>query len=96
MKSPSDPLNVQDDLNESSGVYAIIEFTSFHIFCHTGFPEKSEGGCGGYILWDELSIFISLRVPEAIFWSEILVLTTMDEIIVWRGQGRYLGKDYEL
>ena len=36
-------LNVHEDFIDSSGVYAIVEFTSFHIFCHTGFPEKSEG-----------------------------------------------------
>jgi len=42
-------LNVHEDFIDSSGVYAIVESTSFHIFCHTGFPEKSEGGMGGII-----------------------------------------------
>jgi len=69
-------LNVQDDFIESSGVYAIIEITSFHLFCHTGFQKNRKGG-GGYILCDELSIFISHRVPEAIFLFGNLVMTTM-------------------
>ena len=37
-----------DDLNESSGVYAIIEFTSFHLFCHSGFRKNQKGGWGLY------------------------------------------------
>jgi hypothetical protein len=52
-----------------------------------GFLEKTEGG-GGYNHQDKLSIFISHRVPEAIFFFRNLVMTTMDEIIGWRGQGR--------
>jgi len=33
-------LNVHEDFIDSSGVYAIVESTSFHIFCHTGFWKK--------------------------------------------------------
>ena len=71
---------------DSFGVYAIIEFTSFYVLLF-GLTEKSEGGWG-YNYRDELSTFISHRVPEAIFFFRNLVMTTMDEIIGWRGQGR--------
>ena len=54
--------NVQDDLNESSGVYAILKSPPFVDF--------AEGG-GGYNYWSELSICISGRVLGAIFWNEI-------------------------
>ena len=36
-------LNVHEDFIDSSGVYAIVEFTSFHIFCHTGFRKNRKG-----------------------------------------------------
>ena len=54
-------LDVHEDFIDSSGVYAIIEFTSFHIFCHTGFWKNQRGGCGRYNCWDELSVLISHR-----------------------------------
>ena len=77
-------LNVHEDFIDSFGVYAIVESTSFHIFCHTGFPEKSEG-VWGYNYLDELSVLIRHRVLVAIFFFGNLVMTTMERMTDWRG-----------
>jgi hypothetical protein len=74
-------LNVQECFNDSSGVYAIVDFTSFHIF---GLSEKSEGG-GRYNYRDELSVLIRHRVPEAIFFRGNLIMTTIMEMANRRG-----------
>jgi hypothetical protein len=55
------------------------------------FPEKSEVG-RGYIVWDELSLLISHRVPEAIFLWANLIMTTMVGIEGWHGWRRYLAE----
>jgi len=46
---------------------------------------------GGYILWDELSIFISHRVPEAIFFRGDSVMTTIMEMANRHGKEKYLA-----
>jgi hypothetical protein len=36
-------LKVQEDFIESSGVYAIVDFTSFHIFCQRAIGKIGRG-----------------------------------------------------
>ena len=74
-KNKNDAGYMQEPNRTLLGVYAIIEFTSFYVLLF-GLTEKSEGGWG-YNYRDELSTFISHRVPEAIFFFRNLVMTTM-------------------
>jgi len=62
--------NVHEDFIDSSGVYATVDFTSFHIFYYTGF-RKNWRGVRAIIVEDKLSTFITHRVVKAIFWPEI-------------------------
>jgi hypothetical protein len=48
--------NVQDDLNESSGVYAILIHLLSFIYPH-GLPKKAEGGVG--------AIFFETNCPSS-------------------------------
>ena len=82
-------LNVQECFNDSSGVYAILNSPPFTYSAKRAFGKI---GRGGYILWDELSIFIRHRVLVAIFFRGNLAMTTIVEMMDWRGRKRYLAE----
>ena len=64
-------LNVHEDFIDSSGVYAILNSPPFISFAE---------GVGAIIYRNELSICISQRVPEAIFFRGNMIMTTMIKI----------------
>ena len=48
---------VRDDFMVISGVYVIVKFTSFHLFCHSGF-RKNQKGVG--------AIFFGTKCPSSL------------------------------